>query len=62
MIDVQVVVHDGDVEAHGVHAVWRDVEDDGFIVRGVQRVFLDGGLLLFQTPPVTYERDFDVGI
>lgn len=59
---VQVVVHDGDVQADVVHAVRGDVEDDGLVVGGVQSVLLDARLLLFQTSAVTYERDFDVGI
>lgn len=62
MLYAQVIVHDRDVQADVVHAVWGDVEDDGLIVRGVQSVLLDGCLLLFQTPPVTDERHFDVGI
>lgn len=59
---VQVVVHDGDVQADVVHAVRGDVEDDGLVVGGVQSVLLDARLLLFQTSAVTYERHFDVGI
>lgn len=59
---VQVVVHDGDVQADVVHAVWRDVKDDGLIVAGIQGVLLYARLLLFQTSPATYERHFDVGI
>ena len=59
---VQIVVHDGDVQADVVHAVRRDVEDDGLVVGGVQRVLLDARLLLFQTPPVTYERYLHIGI
>lgn len=59
---VQVVVHDGDVQADVVHAVRGDVEDDGLVVGGVQSVLLDARLLLFQTSAITYERHFDVGI
>lgn len=59
---VQVVVHDRDVQADMVHAVWWDVKDDGLVVGGIQSVLLYACLLLFQTSPVTYERHFDVGI
>lgn len=59
---VQIVVHDGDVQADVVHAVWGDVEDDGLVVGGIQSVLLDARLLLLQAPPVAYERDLDVGI
>lgn len=59
---LQVVVHDGDVQADVVHAVGRDVEDDGLVVGRVQRVLLGARLLLLQTPAVAYERNFDVGI
>lgn len=59
---LQVIVHDGDVQADVVHAVRRDVEDDGLVVGGVQGVLLDARLLLFQTPPVTDERHFDVRV
>lgn len=45
-----------------VHAVGRDVEDDGLVIGGIQGVLLYARLLLLQTPPVTYERHFDVGI
>lgn len=45
-----------------VHTVWRDVEDDGLVVGGIQSVLFYARLLLFQTPAVTYERHFDVGI
>lgn len=59
---VQIVVHDGDVQADVVHAVRRDVEDDGLVVGWIQGVLLDAGFLLFQAPPVTYERHFDVRV
>lgn len=59
---VQIVVHDRDVQADVVHAVWRDIKDDGLVVGGIQRVLFYARLLLFQTSPVTYERHFDVGI
>lgn len=62
MLDVQIVVHDRDVQADVVHAVWRDVKDDGLIVGWIQGVLFYARFLLFQTPPVTYERHFDVGI
>lgn len=59
---VQVVVHDGDVQADVVHAVGWDVEDNGLIVGGIQRVFLYARLLLFQTSPITYEGHLDIRI
>lgn len=59
---IQVIVHDGDVQADLVHVLWGYVKDDGFIISGVQCVLFDGGLLLFQTPPVANERHFYVGI
>lgn len=59
---VQIVVHDRDVQADMVHTVWRDVEDDGLVVGGIQSVLFYARLLLFQTPAVTYERHLDVGI
>lgn len=59
---LQVVVHDGDVQADVVHAVGGDVEDDGLVVGRVQGVLLDARLLLLQTSAVTDERHFDVRI
>lgn len=60
--DIQVIIHDGDVQADLVHILWRDVENDGFIVGRVECILFDGGLLLFQALPVTNEGHFDVGI
>lgn len=50
------------MQADLVHVLWRDVENDGFVVGRVECILLDGGLLLLQTPPITNKRHFDVGI
>lgn len=59
---VQVIVHDWDVQADMVHALWRDVKDNGLIISGIQGVFLCCGLLLFQASSITNEGYFHIGI
>lgn len=59
---VQIIVHDGDVQADVVHTVRWDVKDDGLVVGGIQGVLFNARLLLFQTSPITDERHFHVGI
>jgi hypothetical protein len=44
---IQVIVHDGYMQADLVHVLRGDVEDDSFVIGGVQSVPLDGGFPLF---------------
>jgi hypothetical protein len=59
---IQVIVHDGYVQADLVHVLRGDVEDDSFVIGGVQSVPLDGGFLLFQAPSVTLQGDLDIWV
>lgn len=45
-----------------IHVFWGDVKDDGLIVDRVEGVLLDSCFLLFQSPPVTQQGYFDIGI
>lgn len=48
-----VIIHHQEEEADLMHALQRNVKDDGcFIVARTKRV-LHGGFLLFQAPPIT---------
>lgn len=57
-----IVVHNGDEQAHLVHVFWGDVKDDGLVVDGVEGVLFYGRFLLFQSPPITQQGYFDIGI
>lgn len=57
-----VVVHDRDAEPHVLHALGGHVEHERLVVRGVQRVLLDGSFPLLQTPPLADQRGLHVGV
>lgn len=60
--DLPVVIHNRDEQADLVHALRRNVEDDGLVVDRIERVLLYGGFLLLQSPPVTKQGHFDVWV
>lgn len=57
-----IIIHHRDEQADLVHVLRRDVEDDGLIVDGIERVLLYGGFLLLQPPPVTEQGHLDVWV
>lgn len=60
--DLPVVIHNRDEQADLVHALWRNVEDDGLVVDRIERVLLYGGFLLLQSPPVAKQGHFDIWV
>ena len=57
-----VVVHDSYEQADLVDVLRRDVEHDSFVVDGVQRVPLGGGLPLLQPAALAHQRDLHVWV
>lgn len=45
-----------------VHILWRDVENDGFIVHRVESVFLCSCFSFFKSSALTHQRHFDIRV
>ena len=57
-----IIIHNRDEQADLVHVLWRNVEDNGLVVDGIECVLLYGGFLLLQPPPVTEQGHLDVWV
>lgn len=57
-----VIIHNRDKQADLIHVLWRDVKDYCLIVCWIKCVSLYGGFLLFESPPITKQRYFNIRI
>lgn len=57
-----VIVHHGDDDGDALDVLVGDVKHQRLVVGGVQRVLLNGGLPLFQPPPVADQRGLHVRV